>query len=207
MKWAQVLIGLLWLFSSTAALAHGDIDGVSDFYAGLLHPVLVPAHLMVLIACGLLVSQHERVLGQRLLGGMLVGLLAGLVVSRHVLFPDDVALVGCLILGIAISLLVVTARELTRNSLLAIGLFGGVWVGADSGHMSSSDQFPYDVSMFGTWVGSIGLVCAIAGLLIDLRRNWQQIGIRVAGAWISAACILTLALSFRTGLPGWGLSA
>jgi hydrogenase/urease accessory protein HupE len=201
-RWVQASVASLLVFASRAALAHGDIEGVSDFYAGLLHPVLVPAHLLVLIACGLLVSQHERVPGQRLLGGMLIGLLAGLLVSSHAPLTEGITMAGCLILGIAISLLVVSARELTHGGLLAIGLFAGIWIGIDSGHTSLGDQSPFDVARLGTWVGCIGVVCAIAGLLIDLRRDWQQVGIRVVGAWISAACILTLALSARTGLPG-----
>lgn len=48
------------LLAATAcpAAAHSPIKGVGTFYSGLLHPALVPAHLLALIAVGLLIGQN-----------------------------------------------------------------------------------------------------------------------------------------------------
>jgi len=37
-------------------LAHAPFIGVDGFYGGLLHPLLVPAHAMALLALGLLIA-------------------------------------------------------------------------------------------------------------------------------------------------------
>jgi urease accessory protein len=197
MKWTSTAIALLAVAASNAAWGHGDTESVNDFYAGLLHPVLVPAHLMVLLASGLLVSQYVREHGQRLLAGMLVSLPAGLMISRLTAVPQDVMMIGFLVLGLVISLLVVVAARVPRKALLTIGLISGSWVGADSGHGNPGDASLFSTVMLGTWVGAMAVVCGVAGLLIDQQRDWQRLGIRVGGAWISAACILTLALTVR----------
>ena len=40
------------------ALAHVPFEGLSDFYNGILHPVFVPAHVLLLIAAGLYLGKH-----------------------------------------------------------------------------------------------------------------------------------------------------
>ena len=46
------------LITPGTALAHGSIEGIGDFYSGILHPALVPAHLLVLLSLGLLLGQQ-----------------------------------------------------------------------------------------------------------------------------------------------------
>ena len=43
---------------ASGAWAHGEIKGVGAFYSGVLHPFLSPAHLIALVALGLLFGQR-----------------------------------------------------------------------------------------------------------------------------------------------------
>ena len=39
------------------AFAHSPIEGIDSFYNGLLHPVFVPAHILLILGLGLLFGQ------------------------------------------------------------------------------------------------------------------------------------------------------
>ena len=194
------ICGLLTLVASGSARAHGGIEGVDDFYAGLLHPVQVPAHLLVLLAAGLLTSQYRREDGQRLLAGLIIGLPLGLLYSRVSVPAESLMAIGTLAIALLISLIVVIGYRPILKVLILIGLVTGIWIGADSGHGGTGDASLFTTAMLGTWIGAMAVVCAVAELLIDFRQDWQQLGVRVLGAWISAACILTLVLQVHTDL-------
>ena len=50
------LLGLA--FFPQLAHAHSPIEGIGDFYNGMLHPLLVPSHVLLLLALGLLRGQQ-----------------------------------------------------------------------------------------------------------------------------------------------------
>ena len=51
--------GLLLVLAATGgAAAHSPLPGVGAFYSAVLHPIVVPGHLLVALAIGLLVGQH-----------------------------------------------------------------------------------------------------------------------------------------------------
>ena len=54
----RCLTAALLLLAPGVALAHGPMPGVGSFYGGLLHPVMVPSHLITLVALGLLIGQR-----------------------------------------------------------------------------------------------------------------------------------------------------
>jgi urease accessory protein len=49
---------LLFVVAAAPASAHSPVKGIGTFYNGMLHPYLVPAHLLVLLALGLMIGQH-----------------------------------------------------------------------------------------------------------------------------------------------------
>ncbi len=51
-------VWLLALLVSEPGRAHTPVEGIEDFYNGLLHPVLVPVHLLRLTAVRLLIGQQ-----------------------------------------------------------------------------------------------------------------------------------------------------
>jgi urease accessory protein len=58
------------------ALAHSPIPGIASFYSGVLHPFVVPAQLMALLALGLLFGQR----GLARLGPAVPALIAALAI-------------------------------------------------------------------------------------------------------------------------------
>ena len=70
------------LAAAANARAHGSLEGVGDFYAGLLHPVVAPAELVAIIAVGLLLGfcgpEHSRPGVAAFACGLLLGMAAGL---------------------------------------------------------------------------------------------------------------------------------
>ena len=63
------------------ALAHSPIPGIGGFYNGLLHPLLVPAHLLALVALGLWLGQQALPRIERALLAFSLLLLAGLALA------------------------------------------------------------------------------------------------------------------------------
>src|SRR6056297_2663516 len=52
------LLALLLLGVPGVVRAHSPIEGVGEFYGGMLHPLLVPAHALALLVYSLLVGQR-----------------------------------------------------------------------------------------------------------------------------------------------------
>ena len=47
----------LLLLAPGLAVAHSPMQGIGNFYGGILHPILVPSHLLALLSLGLLIGQ------------------------------------------------------------------------------------------------------------------------------------------------------
>ncbi len=54
------LAAVILCLATAAAQAHTVIPGIGGFPGGLLHPLLVPAHALTLIALGLLAGSFAR---------------------------------------------------------------------------------------------------------------------------------------------------
>ena len=157
-----------------AAIAHTPIEGIGDFYNGMLHPVIVPAHLLALLGVGLLVGRlsHRSIQPAALafLAAMVFGLVSGLLLASGLSIPRWLGMVAATLVGFAI--------------------------GADSAQDPAALQ-SLTAALIGT--GVTVYLLFLYGLAITdyLRRyHWQQIAIRVAGSWIAASALLagTLAL-------------
>ena len=51
---------IAFLISAAPAQAHVPIEGVGGFYGGLLHPILVPAHALALLALGIFIGRRKH---------------------------------------------------------------------------------------------------------------------------------------------------
>jgi urease accessory protein len=180
------------LLAAQPAHAHPVIEGVGGFYGGLLHPLMVPAHLMTLVVLGLLAGQqaavHRRALMGLLAASLIVGLLA-VVAAVSPIYQDLVVLAASVFAGV----LVAIAQPVSVAISLPLVVVAGVAIELDS--------VPQEISMLTTFLALIGTVVAgatIAAVMAEfvpaLRRDWQRIGVRVVGAWIAAGAILVLAL-------------
>src|SRR5206468_2134050 len=104
--------------------------GIGTFYNGVLHPVLVPAHLLLVVGLGLLLGQHAPRLSRygwfAFVAAFGIGLAAGQMLGWSV--PQAVLLALALIAG----LLVALERACGAAIVAALATAAGVGIGLDS---------------------------------------------------------------------------
>jgi urease accessory protein len=168
----------------------------SGFAGGLLHPLTVPAHVLALLALGLMIG---RQVGGRLfsLVAFTAGVIGGLA-AIALAFRQTAA--GDVLLGITVvaAILVVLAAPLSAFVHAAIALAGGVALGMDSPPQAISIAVA-TATLIGTGIGTCLTLAIIAIATSYLTGDWQRIGIRIVGSWIAASAILVLALRFARG--------
>lgn len=197
------LAAILLPAGAAPAAAHGTLEGVASFYAGLLHPLLVAAHLLLLLGLGLLLARAGRTAAPSSLAAWLAGLLGGLG-----LVATGAGLAGStlppLALAAAQGLLLAAALTPPRGLLAALAAASGLALGLDSepGPAAANERL---LQLAGTGLGSSAFLVLVAGALVDRSGPGFRIGIRVAGSWIAAAALMVLALALRggTGLSRW----
>lgn len=187
------LVCLLALLLPETSLAHSPIQGIGNFYNGLLHPVLVPAHLLLLIALGLFLGQQGIKRVELALGVFAAATLAGLVLAWFSIGAGIEILV--LALSAAIGLLVAISLHVPLIWCVVIALLAGLLLGIDSAQeeLSGRDKL---ASLFGSGV-AIYFLALYPMALADYfnREAWQKIGVRIVGSWVAASSLLVLALS------------
>ena len=174
------------------ASAHSGFAGATGFTGGLLHPLLVLAHILVVAALGLLIGQQAPRWGRAVpivyIIAMIVG-LGAIALAAVVTLAEDILLGLAAVAG----LLVALARPLPRW----IGWLLSGAVGLALGFDSPPDAIPLTqayVTMFGTALGAAVILLALVQVASRLRRDWQRISMRIFGSWIAASAILVLVL-------------
>ncbi|WP_326544185.1 HupE/UreJ family protein [Pseudorhodoferax sp.] len=182
-----------------AAWAHGEIKGVGAFYSGVLHPYISPAHLIALVALGLLFGQRGVQASRHAMGALVAALALGLWLSLRLQLPEPDPLL--LALGTLFGLCVVLARQLPAWALVPLAALAGLAVGLGSAPdgMAPAQR---SAALLGTLVGATLCAACLAGLVQPLQQPWARVGVRVLGSWLSASAILvlTLALARPAGL-------
>ena len=169
------------------------MQGVGDFYAGMLHPMTSVECVVPIIALSLLAGQQ----GRRSAIGILVS------------FPLAIALGALLGLGYpAIPYIAVanTAAMVVLGILVAsrcaLSIYLSVWlstvlgvaIGWVNGRELTPDTSPFRFTLGLALVGLL-LVSYGIGLVRQLKAPWEQVGIRVVGSWIATVGILVLSLT------------
>ena len=183
---AALLIGI------GPACAHDVVAGVGGFYGGLIHPLLVPAHGLALVALGLLIGQQPPRRRAGLKAVFAAALLLGVIVIVSAFAARDV---DYAILGIAAAagVAVAIARPLSVAVSCPLAAVAGVAIELDSVPQEISMQTTF-LALVGTAVGAFLAVMLLADLAACSHRDWHRSGVRVAGSWIAASAILVLAL-------------
>lgn len=197
-------IGLALIFAAalaSPAVAHGPIKGIGAFYNGLLHPVLVPAHLLVLVAIGLLIGQHAPHASRLALPAVAVTLALMLGLG----FTAPQTALQWVLLAVALAAGLATALSWTGGNVPPVLLAGaaGIAVALDS----TPDVFPAEqtwIALCGTGLGAALIVTYCGGLAAWFDRPWQRIAIRAAGSWIAASAILVLTLDVLSSASASG---
>jgi urease accessory protein len=174
------------------AYAHVPIEGASGVYGGLLHPYLVPAHAMSIVAVGLLIARD----GNHGLPLLIyaVALIAGLVALTFAV--GDIGAENLLVgLSGLVGVLLALAWRPPRFVLWLLAAIGGATLALDSPPETPSIEEAH-LMLIGTGIGALSALGAVIGGALRLTRPWQRLGVRIAGSWIAASAILVLALAF-----------
>ncbi|MBT8329467.1 MAG: HupE/UreJ family protein [Desulfofustis sp.] len=193
-----IAIPMFLVVSSMAprlALAHVPFAGLNDLYNGLLHPVVVPAHLLLLAAAGLLLGkQGSRAVPPSFLLFCLFT-LTGLVATTF--FAGGIGERYLLGVAAVIGLLIAANLRIPFILCFILAALTGFLLGFDS----TQTVLVGDAKFFSLLGSGLGLCflflypLAFADYFGD--RNWQKIGVRIVGSWVAASAILVLALSLQ----------
>ncbi|WP_246612328.1 HupE/UreJ family protein [Agarivorans albus] len=184
---------LLLLSLPRPALAHSPFEGAGVFYGGLLHPLGVPAHLLLIIALGLYAGQSGIEKSKASVLAFVLALISGLVGASFFVQPglEPTLLAAGAIVGLFVASKLTAIRYLSVTTAAVAGFL----VAYDS-PQESLVGIAKLVAMIGTGLGIFIAFC-IATLISEYFNSltWQKIAVRVMGSWIAAASLLVLALS------------
>jgi len=176
------------------AHAHSPVEGMNEFYNGVLHPLLVPAHLLLILATGLFLGQRGVTENRLALPAFFLASVTGLLVTGLGLVTGSFS--GYLLAGaMVIGLLTALGRRAPLPLYPAAGAFAGLFLGLDSAPEALAGRERI-LALTGNGVGlSLWLIyaCAIADFFS--KKPWQRIGLRILGSWLAASSILVLALT------------
>jgi urease accessory protein len=174
---------------------------MSGFVAGLLHPLALPAHVLALLALGLLIGQQtartRHVSVATFAAGAAVGLTAiSLGVGQT--SAADVLLATAFASGVSAAI----ARPLPALTCAFLAAIAGVALALDSPPEAISIAVA-TATLVGTGLGaSLALEIIVTGMnyLTGVRDwNWARLGGRILSSWLAASAILVLAVRFVRG--------
>lgn len=191
---AAALAGAV-LLAPGAACAHSAVPGIGGFYNGLLHPLLVPAHLLVLLGLALWLGQQPLPKIETPLLAFSALLLVGLALSPFELLREwqTPALLAC---ALGTGLLVAAARPLPRSVTAAIAGLIALLLGLDSTPEEATIRARV-IILTGVGVGTHLLLLNVVALTSCAQKAWLKVGVRVVGSWTAASALLVLALAIR----------
>ncbi len=189
------LIFFLFLLFPASAEAHSDLR-LGAFAGGLLHPLEVPSHLLILLSLGLRLGQHPP-FRMRLFLGIFAPLAA--IALLTTVMEDVIPVPQPFLMGIALCLGALISSGIAtpswvNNSILGVAALA---IGLDSGIRGVPGIVVAKV-LFATWVCLLvisGYIAFYVSLLPP--RQWLQIGVRILGSWIVAISFLILALYLK----------
>jgi len=185
---------LLALAAGPAA-AHGNLQGVGDFYAGLLHPLVVPSELLALAAVGLALATSGRAACRAGLPALALGLGIGLAIGLGRTLPPELATPALLAIALAGAGPVTAGLRLPPPLAAGLALLGGVAIAVDAA--PEAGALPARLVAGGaTILGGAAAITLVVGLVLGRERHWQRVAVRVAGSWIAASAMLYFAWFF-----------
>lgn len=194
-----LLAGALLWFTPKAAHAHGTIEGVGDFYAGLLHPLVVSAELLALAATGLLIGR-SGLAACRWGIPALAGTIAAGLISAPAIAPAPDMTTPLVAVALVAAAIVTTGLRAPRWIATGLAVLAGFAVGIDAAPETNA-RFAAFLSGAATLLGGTALFTITAALGLRAEKHWQRVAIQVAGSWATASAMLYLAYQLVT--PTW----
>jgi urease accessory protein len=162
------------------------------FVDGLLNPLTTPAHVLTLLALGLLLARQPQRFAVLLIfalalaaGFLAIALAVETTPARTVLLAAAAAL-GAMVAA-------AWAPKLLASLLAAIA---GAVLALDSPPQAVTIAEAY-ATLAGTAVGACAMLVVVAAIAGHANADWQRLGVRILGSWIAASAILVLAVQFR----------
>jgi urease accessory protein len=152
--------------------------------------LLLPMHLMVMLALGLLIGQQGW--GRAVLAAYVASVLIGLGAIALAYVPG-LAQEGLLAATAVAGLLLALARPWPAYIGVALAAAAGLSLALDSPPQALSLR-DADLALAGTAAGASVTVWAVAEFSARLRHHWQRLGARIVGSWMAASAVLVLAL-------------
>jgi urease accessory protein len=188
------LAAIFLLHATTAAQAHVVIPGISGFPGGLLHPLLVPAHALTLIALGLLTGTFATKTRLILLAIFAAAAAAAFaLIAMAYSATQAETLILCLAAAIGLLLAANLVPPFPVAVLFAIAIAGAIIFDSVPPVLTVSETA---LALAGTASSAIALVAATAWLSGALPRRVGLLAVRIAGSWIATSAIMVLALRF-----------
>ncbi len=188
----RLLLFINMLFLPGMASAHSPIKGIGDLLNGMIHPLLVPAQVLVIVALGLWFGQNQSAGRQKAVLLFLFASIAGLVTAGYVVSFDVATLL--LLVAASLGLLVISDIELPQVIYLLTAVLAGFVVGMDSSPEGFAGQRKI-IWLFGSGVGIYFMLLYAMALSESLsNRHWKRITVRVMASWLSASALMVLAL-------------
>jgi hydrogenase/urease accessory protein HupE len=162
------------------------------FVDGLLNPLTTPAHVLTLLALGLLLArQPQRVLV------LLIFALALAAGFLAIVLAVETTPARTVLLAVAATLGVMVAAAWTPKSLACLlAAIAGAALALDSPPQAVTIAEAY-ATLGGTTVGACAMLVVIAAIAGHANADWQRLGVRIFGSWIAASAILVLAVQLR----------
>ena len=193
---AAAVAAVLLLPSAKLAQAHAVIDGIGGFSGGLLHPLLIPAHGLALVALGCLCGALNVRARLRVIAIFVAVAAVCIVLVTMAFSAVNAELIVLSLAGFAGLLLATGLRmPLAMLVVLAICVAGALTFDSVPALLSAQDTI---LSLAGTIIAATFLFAAITFLSGAGPQVWRRIGIRILGSWIAASAIMVLALRLPT---------
>ena len=189
-------IFLLSLLLQSTAHAHLTVEGIGEVGGGALHPLMTPAHVLILLGLALLLGQRVpldlKTPLQILLPASAIALLVTTTGKIPGVYPP-------ILIGIAMGIAILVALELKIPPLVCrlVCAVAAIGIGLDSG-LENGSAIVVAKTLAGTWI-SFNIVVAYLAICVShgTGKPWAKIGTRVLGSWIIAISLLVLAFSLR----------
>ena len=186
------------LFRPAGAHAHMTIQGMNHFASGALHPLMTPAHVLILLGLGLWLGQHPplRIKFPMAIFAAFSAAGLGLSATGWIAGVHPAILAG---IALCVGIAVAVGKQLPswlRGGFLAAGALA---IGLDSAPEPSTARAVCS-TLIGTWLALFLVAVNVAhytSLAAEKDKQWLHIAIRVAGSWIVAISLLVLAFALR----------
>jgi urease accessory protein len=162
------------------------------FVDGFINPLTTPAHMLTLLALGLLLARQP----QRY-AGLLVFALALVAGFLAIVLAVETTPARTVLLAVAAALgTMVAAAWAPKPVAWFVAAIAGAALALDSPPQAVTIA-EANATLGGTAIGACAMPVVVAALAGHAKADWQRLGLRILGSWIAASAILVLAVQLR----------